>query len=144
MSRLEKVVIVFLSVSLFFSENTGKAFLYSCCLLGFWDRQQLLFLLGMTTVFFDIYHSAFVGISFFSLAIIITIVKKYESVLLNLPIWARLYYQFMIICCVELICCLFTILLDGRLNFYSHFLVIAKSIFFCYALESLREHAKRS
>lgn len=143
MSRLEKIIIVFLTASLLFSENTGKAFFYSCCLLGLWDRQRILFW-GIATVFFDIYHSAFVGISFLSLIIIMIVVEKYESVLLNLPIWAKLYYQFMIVCCVELICCLFTILLDGKLNFYSHFLIIIKSIFFCYVLESSKEHARGS
>lgn len=143
MSRLEKIIIVFLSASLFFSENTGKAFFYSCCLLGLLDRQRIFFW-GIVTVFFDVYHSAFVGILFLSLFIIVIVVEKYEAVLLNLPVWAKLYYQFMIVCCVELICCLFTVLIDGKLNFYSHFLIIMKSIFFCYALESLREHAKGS
>ena len=144
MSRLEKIVFISLSISLFFSENTGKAFLYSCCLYGIFKQRWFFLFFGITSIFFDIYYSIFVGISFLSLVFVAEIVKKFESVLLNLPIWARLYYLFMIVCGAELVCCLFIILLDGRLHFYAHFLIAIKSIFFCYILESLKEYAKRS
>lgn len=144
MSGLKKIVFIFLSTSLFFSENTGRAFLYSCCLLSVFEQKRFLLFLGMISVFFDIYHSAFVGISFLSLAIIAVTVKKFESILANLSTWARLYYLFMIVCGAELVGCLFIVLLSGRLHFYSHLLVVMKSIFFCYVFESFKEHAKRS
>ncbi|MBO6055865.1 MAG: hypothetical protein J6P84_02670 [Alphaproteobacteria bacterium] len=98
----------------------------------------------MVSVLFDIYHSSFVGISFLSLAVVVSIVKKFESILANLSAWARLYYLFMIVCGAELVSCLFIVLLNGRLHLYSHLLVVMKSVFFCYVFESFRKHAKRS
>jgi len=143
MSRLEKIVILFLSAALFCSENTGKASLYSCCLLSVVEQKQFLLFFGIVSIFFDIYHSSFIGITFLSLVAVIAVVKKFESVLINLPIWARLYYLFMIVCGAELCSCVFTVLLGGRLNLYPHLLVVMESILFCYVLESLKEHAKR-
>ena len=143
MSRLEKIVIIFLSATLFFSENTGKAFLYSCCLLNIFEKKRFLFVFGIISVLFDIYHSSFVGISFFSLAVAMAVVKKFKSVLLNLSIFVRLYYLFIIVCGAELCSCILAVLLDGRPTFYPHLLIVIKSVFFCYVLESLREHAKR-
>lgn len=144
MSRLEKIVFVFLVCSLFFSENTGKAFLYSCCLLGGIEQRHSFFLYGMVSVIFDVYHSIFVGLSFFSILIVMVIIERFNSVLYNLPTWARLYYLFLFIFGAELINCLFVVLLGGKLNFYAHFLIVVKSMFFCYVFESLGEHAKRS
>lgn len=144
MSRLEKIIFVFLSTSLFFSENTGKAFLYSCCLISVFEQKQFFLFWGVVSVLFDIYHSSFVGISFLSLAVVVSIVKKFESILANLSAWARLYYLFMIVCGAELVSCLFIVLLNGRLHLYSHLLVVMKSVFFCYVFESFGKHAKRS
>ena len=144
MSRLEKIIFVFLSTSLFFSENTGRAFLYSCCLISIFEQKRFFLFLGVASILFDIYHSAFVGISFLSLAVTVLIVKKFESILANLSTFARLYYLFMIVCGAELVSCLFTLLLNGRLHFYAHLLVVMKSIFFCYVFESIKKHAKRS
>ncbi len=144
MSRLEKIVFVFLSASLFFSENTGRAFLYSCCLISVFEQKRFFLFCGVISVLFDIYHSAFVGISFLSIAVVVLIIKKFKSILANLSTWARLYYLFMILCGAELVSCLFIVLLNGRLHLYSHLLVVMKSVFFCYVFESLRKHAKRS
>jgi len=144
MSGLEKIVFIFFSTSLFLSENIGRAFLYSCCLLDVFKQKRFLFCFGVISVFFDVYHSSFVGISFLSLSVIVVIVKKFESILSNLSTWARLYYLFMIVCGAELVSCLFIILLNGRLHFYSHFLIVMKSVFFCYMFESLNEYARRS
>lgn len=143
MSRLEKIVFTFFAATLFFSENTGKAVLYSCCLLRVLDQKQCLFLFSMISIIFDIYHSSFVGISFVSLVFIMAVVRKFEAILSNLSVFVRLYCSFMIICGAELISCLFVVLFGGRLNIYFHFLIVLKSMFFCYVLESLREHAKR-
>ena len=143
MSRLEKIAIILLYSTLFFSENTGKAFLYSSCLLSVVEQKQFLLFFGTMSVLFDIYHSSFIGITFLSLAVVIAVVKKFESIILNLPIWARLYYLFTIVCGAELCSCIFTTLLGGRLNFYPHLLIVIKSMLFCYVLESLREHAER-
>jgi len=144
MSRLEKIIIIFLTGLLFFSENTGKAFLYGCCLFCDLEQRRFFFLFSMVSIIFDIYHFAFVGLSFFSILIIKIATGKFKSVLLNLPIWARLYYLFLIICGAELINCLFIVLLNGKLNFHAHFWVVIKSIFFYYVFESLGKHAKRS
>ena len=135
MSRLEKIVIVFLASTLFFSENTGKAFLYSCCFLGGLEQRleqrRSFLLLSVVSIIFDIYHHIFVGLSFFSILIVMITLKKVESILANINSWARLYYLFLIICGAELISCLFIVLLNGRLNFYDHFLIVIKSIIFC-------------
>ena len=144
MSRLEKIVLIFLFTTLFFSENTGKAFLYSCCLLNIFEQKRFLLIFSVISMVFDIYHSSFVGISFLSLAIVVSLVKKFKSVLSNLSIFVRLYYLLVIVCGAELISGLFVILFGGKLDFYSHFLIVIKSMIFCYVLESLREHAKRS
>lgn len=144
MSRLEKIVFVFLSASLFFSANTGRAFLYSCCLVNIFEQKRFFLFCGVVSVFFDIYHSTFVGITFLSLVVIVLILKKFESILANLYIGTRLYYLFMIVCVAELVGCLFIVLLNGRLHLYSHLLVVLKSIFFYYVFESIKKHAKRS
>ena len=148
MSRLKKVVFIFLVGSLFFLENTGKAFLYSCCLLGGLEQrleERCSFLMvSVISVIFDIYHSIFVGLSLFSILIVTETVKKFKSVLSNLPTWVRLYYLLLIVCGAELINCLFVVLINRELNFYSHLLIVIKSIFFYYIFESLGEHAKRS
>ncbi len=143
MSRLEKIVLILLSMTLCFSENTGKAFLYSCCWLSIVERRQSLIFFGIISVLFDIYHSLFVGISFLSLAIVMAVVKKFESILLSLSVFVRIYYLFMIIGGAELCSCMFTVLLGGRLNFYSHLLIVMKSMLFCYVFQSLKEYAKR-
>ena len=91
MSGSLKVIFIFLTGSLFFLENPGKSFLYSCCLLNDFDRKKSLLILSIVSVIFDIYHSLFIGISFISVLIVTTVVKKFESVLVNLPIWARLH-----------------------------------------------------
>lgn len=142
MSGSLKIILIFLTGSLFFSENTGKAFLYSCCPLSDFDRKESLLTLSIVSVIFDIHHSLFIGISLVSVLIVTTVVKKFESVLKNLPIWARLNYLLMIVCGAESVNFVLTILLGGRFNFYAHGIIILKSIFFYYVLESLREHVK--
>lgn len=148
MSKLKNIVFIFLAASLFFSENTGKTILYSCCLLDGleqkFEQRRFFLALSVISVIFDIYHHIFVGLSFFSILIVIIAIEKFKSILSNLHEWVRLYYLFLIICGAELINCLFIVLLNGKLNFYSHFLIVIKSIFFCYVFESLGEHAKRS
>lgn len=143
MSGSLKIALIFLTGSLLFSENTGKAFFYSCCLLNDFYHKKSLLVLSIVSVIFDIYHSLFIGISFISILIVTTVVKKFESVLVNLPIWARLHYLLMIVCGAESINFILTILLGGRFNFYAHAMIVLKSIFFCYVLESLKEHVKR-
>ncbi|MBO4405395.1 MAG: hypothetical protein J5821_01555 [Alphaproteobacteria bacterium] len=142
MSGSLKIMLIFLTGSLFFSENTGKAFLYSCCLSNDFDHKESLLTLSVVSVIFDIYHSLFIGISLISMLIAAITVKKFESVLRNLPIWARLYYLLMIVCGAESVNFVLTILLEGKFNFYAHAVIILKSIFFCYVLESLKEHVK--
>jgi hypothetical protein len=147
MSRLEKVVFIFLAGSLFFSENTGKAFLYSCCLFCGLEQklEQRRFFLALSgiSVIFDIHHSVFAGLSLFSILSVAIVVERFNTVLSNLPTWVKLYYLFLIVCGAELLSCLFIVLINGKLNFYAHFLIVIKSIFFCYVFESLGEHAKR-
>ena len=144
MPRLEKIALPLLSISLLFSENTGKAFLYTCCLSGFFKQKYHLLLFGITSVIFDIYHSIFVGCSFLSLVIIVMIEKKFDSIFSNLSVLVRSYYLFMMICGTELVSCLFIVLLDGRLNLDSHFLIVMESMLFYYILESFKKHAQRS
>lgn len=143
MSGSLKIIFIFLTGSLLFSENTGKAFLYSCCLLNDFNHKKSLLILSIVSVIFDIYHSLFIGISLISVLIVTTVVKKFESVLVNLPIWARLHYLFMIVCGAELVNFVFATLLGGKFNFYAHAMIILKSVFFCYVLESLKDHVKR-
>ena len=143
MSGSLKVILIFLTGSLFFSDNTGKAFLYSCCLLSNFDHKKSLLALSIISVIFDIYHSLFIGISLISVLIVMLILKKFESVLANLPIWARLYYLLMIVCGAETVNFVLTTLLRVNFNFYAHIMIVLKSIFFCYVLESLKEHVKR-
>lgn len=147
MSRSLNIVFVFLAFSLFFSENTGKAFLYSCCLLNGFDRKNSVLnsalCMSIVSVMFDIYHSLFVGVSFVSLSIVVAMVKKFESILMNLPLLARIYYSFVIVCGAELANFVLTGLSGGRFNFYQHAVVVVKSVFFYYVLESLKEHVKR-
>ncbi len=144
MSKLKKVVFIFLLSSLFFSESTGKAFLYSCCLLKFFNRSHFTLLFGVISVIFDIYYSQFIGLTFLSLSIVVITMEKFEEILKNLNVGVRLYYLFVVICGAELINCLLIVLINGRVNFSSHFFVVMKSIFFCYVFESLEEHVKRS
>jgi len=99
--------------------------------------------MSIVSVMFDIYHSLFVGVSFVSLSIIVVMVKKFESILMNLPLLARIYYSFVIVCGAELVNFVLTGPSGGRFNFYQHAVVIVKSVFFYYVLESLREHVKR-
>ncbi len=160
--KSSRILIVLLIASLLFSENTGKAFLYSCCLLNNFDflfgdydlfgniHKRKSFLLkrswlfvSIISVIFDIYHSLFIGISLVSLSVVIIVAKKFESVLMNLPVWVRLYYSLMIILGAESVNFLITALIGGKFNIHAHVMIVAKSIFFCYAIESLKEHVKR-
>ncbi len=142
MSGLATVSFIVLFCSVFFSETIGKAVLYSYCLMKNFDKPRSVLNLGVFTIFFDIYYSISIGLTFLSCIIIINMVKKFEAVLTNLLLEVRIHYLFLIVCLAELGNVFFTILLGGTFHFYSHFVIVIESIVFYYILKRLRKHVR--
>lgn len=142
---MQQVLILLLIVFFGFSEITLKSFLYSLCLLNFFEERKKMLLLGLGSIIFDIFYNYFVGISFFQFVFLGFFIKKYYPILESLSLPVRIYYSFLILSSVELISYVFIILCKGSFDFYSHFFIVMETMIFYSIFEIYKEHnyAKR-
>ena len=92
----------------------------------------------IVSIFFDLYHLNFVGMSFAYLSltmIVLDEIKKSRKYFSSLSLW---YYLLFVLIIVEIFMYFITVCFDGNYNIMEHALVLLKTMFIYGVIEVLK------
>ena len=139
MRKIIKFLIIFIYCLFFTAPFFLKAIIYNYCLLDVFKDLKMLIALGMASIFADIYYQSFIGLSFLSFVVLISLARKYRNMFNKVSLSMKMAHAFYVLCGTELITLILTLLCGGTVRYWDHCLTIFCSLVIYFIFEFMKE-----